>query len=182
MTPADFVPLVLDPGLAFLDRVGGISSDNRARLLVLSSACQESGLEARRQVEGTARGWWQFERAGAVRGVLNHPQSAQAAAKVCAELCIPTDEATVYEALAWSDTLSVAFARLLLWTDPMELPELGAIDDAYSGYIRCWRPGKPSRERWTSSYQDASGVICPPVAPTSSIKERLHRLVRLVRS
>jgi hypothetical protein len=167
MTPRDFIATILDPGLAFLDRVGGVGSDDRARLLLAAIAIEESGLAARLQAPGPARGWWQMERAGGVRGVLNHPRSAIAAAKICSELCIPADETTVYEAMAWSDLLSAAFARLLLWTDTAALPPAGSTDAAYAVYLRCWRPGKPSPKRWAGSYQQAMaavGDLAPPQA------------------
>jgi hypothetical protein len=159
MTPADFVTTVLDPGLLLLNRVGGIWSDDRARVLLVAIAGQESGIASRRQQPGPARGWFQFEKGGAVSGVLQHPLTAGAAARVCAELDIPADIPTVYEAIAWSDELSVAFARLLLWIDPAELPAVGVQDIAYKIYIRCWRPGAPRPASWPARYADAVAAV-----------------------
>jgi hypothetical protein len=39
------------------------------------------------------------------------------------ELLVPFEPATVFEAMAWHDVLAAAMARLLLWTDPAELPD-----------------------------------------------------------
>lgn len=159
MTIDNFATTVLMPGLSLLDRVAGIRSGNDAAVLLLAIACQESGLTARRQVGGPARGWFQMEKAGGVRGVLNHPLSSGPASKICAELCIPTDAATVFEAVAWSDYLSVAFGRLLLWTDPANFPTVGQHDAAWNYYLRCWRPGIPRIGTWASIYSAAGSAI-----------------------
>lgn len=154
MTPETFVSLVLDPGLATL-RTVGIPSDDRARLLILAICGQESNWEHRRQIGGPARGFAQFERGGGVRGVLTHSASHAAIRRVCGLLDIPCDEATVYEAAAWNDTLAVALARLLLWTDPRPLPARGDEHGAWVYYLRLWRPGKPHPDAWPRRYQQA---------------------------
>lgn len=159
MTPDDFVVTVLDPGLLLLNRVGGIWSDDRARVLLVAIAGQESGITERRQNLGPARGWFQFEKLGAVSGVLQHQLTAFPAAKVCSELCIPADPATVYEAIAWSDYLSVAFARLLLWIDPAELPDVGQQDACWSYYVRLWKPGRPRQATWADRYSAAIEAV-----------------------
>jgi hypothetical protein len=171
MTPSDFAMTVLDPGLLLLNRVGGIWSDDRARVELVGIAGQESGITSRRQTQGTARGWFQFEKLGAVSGVLQHPLTAGPAAKVCKELSIPADPATVYEAIAWNDYLSVAFARLLLWIDPAELPAIGQQDAAWSYYLRGWRPGRPRPSEWPNNYAAAIAAIrANPVAvPTTGV-------------
>jgi hypothetical protein len=168
MTPDDFVATVLDPGLLLLNRVGGIWSDDRARVLLVAIAGQESGITERRQNLGPARGWFQFEKLGAVSGVLQHQLTASPAAKVCSELCIPADPATVYEAIAWSDHLSVAFARLLVWIDPAALPDVGQQDIAYGYYTRCWRPGRPRPSTWPDRYSAAMEAVKANPRPTST--------------
>ncbi len=150
---------VLSPGLELLQRIGGIWSDEKALVLLTAIAGQESGLSSRLQVGGPARGWFQMEQGGGVRGVLQHPLSREAAAKVCQELCVPTDEATVYEAMAWSDNLSATFARLLVWTDPADLPEVGQQNDAWDYYQRLWRPGRPRIATWADRYSDAVSAV-----------------------
>lgn len=150
--------MILDPGLALLLRATGLASDDRARVLLLAIAGQESGWEARRQTPGPARGFWQFEQSGGVRGVLKHPASAPRIAKVCAVLSIPTDEATVYEAIAWSDHIAGAMARLLLWTDPAPLP-IADSDAGWRYYDANWRPGHPRPDDWAGNYQAALAAI-----------------------
>lgn len=159
MTPDDYVVTVLDPGLTLLHKVGGIWSDDRARVLLVAIAGQESGITSRRQLPGPARGWFQFEKGGGVSGVLQHPLTAGPAAKICAELDIPADATTVYEAIAWSDELSVAFARLLIWTDPAELPSVGSRDACWNYYVRLWRPGLPRPATWPDRYSVAVAAI-----------------------
>jgi hypothetical protein len=159
MTPDDFVVTVLDPGLSLLKRVSGIWSDDRARVLLVAIAGQESGMKSRRQSPGPARGWFQFEEAGGVAGVLKNPLTSAPAQNICAQLDIPPDVATVYEAIAWSDALSVAFARLLVWSDPAELPVVGERDRAWQYYIRNWRPGRARPESWSDRYAVAVETI-----------------------
>lgn len=124
-------------------------------MLLFAIAGQESNWEHRIQSgNGPAHGFWQFERLGGVRGVLTHRASYALADKVCASVGIePTSEQ------AWSimatppgDNLSVAFARLLLWTDPHPLPAVGDEEASYAYYIHNWRPGRPSRSRWAGVY------------------------------
>lgn len=159
MTPTAFRDVVLEPGLSFLASVTGMPSDDRERVLLLAIAGQESGLASRRQIGGPARSFWQFERGGGVRGVLNHPASAHRIVQLCAALEIPADEATVYEALAWSDHLAVAMARLLLWTDAAPLPAVGDEAAGWSYYARNWRPGKPRPDAWAARYQAAVAAV-----------------------
>src|SRR5690606_35531315 len=45
---------------------------DRATVMLLAIGLQESRFEHRRQIKGPARGFWQFERGGGVRGVMTH--------------------------------------------------------------------------------------------------------------
>lgn len=159
MTPASFLETILNPGLLVLQHVTGMPPTDQARVLMLAIAGQESGWESRRQVGGPARGFWQFERGGGVRGVLTHPASGPRIKAVCDTLRVPADEATVFEAIAWHDHLAVAMARLLLWTDPAPLPVVGALASGWECYVRNWRPGKPHRDAWTERYDAAMAAI-----------------------
>ena len=49
----------------------------QARAMLKAIALQESRFEHRKQIGGPARGFWQFEQGGGVRGVLNHPYSRE---------------------------------------------------------------------------------------------------------
>ncbi|TLX54850.1 hypothetical protein DN824_20420 [Stutzerimonas nosocomialis] len=129
---------------------------------MLAIGLQESRFEHRRQIGGPARGWWQFERGGGVRGVLQHTSSRDHAIAVCKARGVQPTDAEVYAALEHDDVLAAAFARLLLWTDPKPLPAVGQVGPAWDLYLRVWRPGKPHRHTWDVLYGRAmESVRCP---------------------
>lgn len=130
-----------------------------AEALLLAIGLQESRLTHRRQIGGPARGLWQFERGGGVRGVLLHPASREHAVTVCRARGVEPTERAVYAQLEHDDVLAAAFARLLLWTDPLPLPALGHVDAAWNLYIRTWRPGKPHLHTWPRQYQQALDAV-----------------------
>lgn len=151
----------LTPALALLPA----KLDSKAsRLMVLAIGLQESGLTARAQRvagggKGPARGLAQFE-LGGVRGVLNHSASKELAAQVLGARRIPAASASVVWAeLETDDVLALAFARLLLLTDPKPLPALGDEEGAWAYYLRTWRPGQPHRNRWTPNYAAALAFV-----------------------
>lgn len=130
-----------------------------AEVMLLAIGLQESRLTHRRQIGGPARGLFQFERGGGVRGVLLHPASRGHALAVCAARGVEPVESAVYARLEHDDVLSAAFARLLLWTDPLPLPALGQADAAWNLYIRTWRPGKPHPKTWARLYAQALAEV-----------------------
>ena len=129
-----------------------------AEVMLLAIGLQESGLVHRRQIGGPARGLLQFE-TGGVRGVLQHEASRKHALRVCAARGVEPTTAAVYAHLEHDDVLAMAIGRLLLWTDPKPLPELGKADAAWQLYLRTWRPGKPHRNRWDACYAAALSEI-----------------------
>lgn len=158
---------IVVPGLALLP---SHMDDVRARLLLLAITLQEDPEQRRRQwPTGPARGLWQFERGGAVRGVLNHGATAKLARAVCAERGIEPTPAAVWPALQHDDLLAAAFARLNLWWDPAPLPAPGYCAAAWNLYLRTWRPGAWSRgsteqrqglrAKWDRGYARALGVL-----------------------
>ncbi|PZP58290.1 hypothetical protein [Pseudoxanthomonas winnipegensis] len=124
---------------------------------------------ARPEVRGPARGLFQFERGGGVRGVLRHAQTAAAAAALCLTRGVAADERAVYEALAGDDVLAAGFARLLLWSDPAPLPAVGDVNGAWQLYLRTWRPGAYTngtaaqkvrlRDKWAGYYATAREAL-----------------------
>lgn len=130
-----------------------------ANAMLLAIGLQESRLTHRRQIGGPARGLWQFEQGGGVRGVLNHAASAKLAERVCLARKVDTTPSAVYAELEHDDVLAAAFARLLLWTDPKPLPALGDVDASWALYERTWRPGKPHRKTWDALYAQALEVL-----------------------
>lgn len=131
----------------------------QARILMLAIGLQESRFQHRRQIGGPARGFWQFERNGGVRGVLTHPTSRENAFRICAARQVAPVAATVHAALEADDILAAAFARLLLWTDPLRLPAAGDADGAWALYLRTWRPGKPHPQTWPALYARALSAM-----------------------
>lgn len=129
----------------------------QARIMLLAIGLQESGLTQRVQMgDGPARGLWQFERGG-VRGVLEHPSTINLAAWACrARKVAPTAQA-VWGALESDDVLAAAFARLLLWCDPMRLPD--NVQGGWGLYLRTWRPGKPHPDRWSQCWARADDWV-----------------------
>lgn len=127
-----------------------------AEIMLLAITQQEDPDQRRRQwPAGPARGLWQFEQGGGVRGVLNHKSSRAHALSVCAARSVVPEPPAVWAALEDDDVLAAAFARLLLWTDPKPLP--GANDPAggWALYERTWRPGKPHPQRWAERFAAA---------------------------
>jgi len=157
MTPAQCLQHVVVPALALL---GAARYDSpEARVLLLAIAGKESGLAHRRQVKGPARGLWQFEQGGGVRGVLNHPSTRAAAAALCNARGVTATPAAVYAQLEQDDILAAGFARLLLYTLPKRLPAIGNVSVAWAQYLDAWRPGKPHINRWPACYRAAVEAV-----------------------
>lgn len=153
---ADVTRTAIKPALALLPPR---MDSNRARCMLLAIGLQESRLTYRRQIGGPARGLWQFERDGGVVGVLSHPASAGHAANICEARGIRAHASAVYPALEHDDVLAAAFARLLLWTDPKALPQIGDEEGAWQTYIWNWRPGRPHRHTWGNLYAQAVAAV-----------------------
>ena len=130
-----------------------------ADVLLLAIGLQESRFEHRQQIGGPARSFWQFERGGGVAGVLRHEATAKHAHAVCVLRGIPPTAESVYARMLDDDLLGCAFARLLLYSDPRELPPAGAVEDSWDTYIRNWRPGKPHRKTWDALYLRAMSAL-----------------------
>lgn len=153
MTPDNAIHISIGPALGLL---GARFDSVPAERMLVAIALQESRFLHRAQIGGPARGYWQFERGG-TRGVLTHPASKDAAAKLCAALDYQADVDVVYSALANNDVLAAAFARLLLFTDPKPLPSNQA--DGWAYYVRNWRPGKPHADSWADCWQRAVATV-----------------------
>lgn len=150
---------MIDAGLALLPARMDTSA---ARVVLVAIALQESRMKHRRQLVGSppkplgpAAGLWQFEKGGGIKGVLTHPASAAQAREVCKARGVGPAVDAVWSALQYDDVLACALARLLLWTDPHRLPEIGDADGAWALYLRVWRPGKPHPETWGNLYAQA---------------------------
>lgn len=155
MTPFTFVTVGIDPGFSLLP---ARMDSPRARAMVLAICLQESSLQHRRQIGGPARGYAQFERGGGVLGVLTHRLTRPHAEDVCWKLDIPPTADAVYTALEFCDPLAVAFARLLLWSDPAKLPDRHSYEEGWRMYLRTWRPGKPHPKTWAGCFGVAHDI------------------------
>lgn len=124
-----------------------------ARINQAAIGYQESdGYLTRRQYgNGPARGYWQFEEGGGVRGVMEHKSTAELARSVCHARGVPFVRRAVWESLETDDVLAAAFCRLLMWTDSGKLPTNEA--DGWAMYARTWRPGKPHPDKWPASWK-----------------------------
>ena len=143
-----------------------------ARVMLYAIGLQESRFTHRAQVidgggKGPARGYWQFERAGGVRGVLRHPASKFWMHSVCNARNVPAQETSVWLAMETDDVLAAAAARLLLFTDPSKLPAIGEQSEALRYYLRNWRPGKRHPRTWPECYETALKAVGEPTNFTS---------------
>jgi len=146
---------VITPGLALLPEK---MNTPEAVAMLLSIGQQESRFEHRKQINGPARGFYQFEKGGGVRGVLRHPATRHTIQSVISRLGINADEC--YDCLATDDALATVFARLLLYTHPKPLPSLESDpEESWRYYLQTWRPGKPHRETWDQFRIDAVNAI-----------------------
>lgn len=133
-----------------------VNDSSKARVMILAIGLQESLFKYRRQMGmGPAMGFWQFERGGGVKGVLNHRVSRDKALALCAARGVTPDNMSVWLALENDDVLAAGFARLLLLTDPKPLPEIGMVQTAWNMYQNNWRPGKPHPINWAGNYAEA---------------------------
>ena len=129
-----------------------------ARAMLLAIGLQESRFEHRRQIGGPARGYYQFERGGGVRGVLNHSATRPIIEQVLTAMTYGTADEISYNAIEHNDILATIYARLLLWTHPRPLPVRAVPEQGWFYYTATWRPGKPHRATWDDFYETAWGM------------------------
>ncbi|MDG9928549.1 MULTISPECIES: hypothetical protein [unclassified Pseudomonas] len=118
-----------------------------AELHLVAFTLQEDPQQRRRQwPTGPARGLWQFELGseqtrGGVWGIYMHPASREHLRAVAAARGVPFEPEAIYKRLQHDDVLAACCARLLMFTDPHQLPERGDVEGAWQLYLRTWRPG-----------------------------------------
>lgn len=95
--------------------------------------------------KGPARGWWQFEEGGGVKGVMRHPSTERLAREIIEKRWPNSDQHKVWAVLEDDHLIAAALARLLLWTDAGKLPAVGDCSGAFDLYLRVWRPGAYAR-------------------------------------
>ncbi len=157
MTLDEITRTAIDPALALLP---GHMDSPQARVMLLAIGLQESRFEHRRQMgNGPAKGFWQFEKGGGVKGCMTHHASKDHLAALCRARSVAFDASAIWNALETDDVLAAGLARLLLWTDPHKLPSLGDVDGAWEAYLRCWRPGKPHVRTWAELHRQAVEAV-----------------------
>ena len=164
MTPKLFAETAVMPALRILSGFmpPSVNTPVAARFIT-AIAIQESRLKARRQMaDGPARSFLQFESVG-VDDALSHPRSRREASKLCEILCYrltadePKNIALIMAAIEHNDVLAAGFARLNLWNSNHVMP--ATEDDGWRIYLDQWRPGKPDRQRWVTSWADGQSVV-----------------------
>lgn len=161
MKPDEVLTRIVGPALAMLPM--GMDTP-KARVMLLAIGLQESKFEHRAQVlngggKGPARGFWQFERGGGVKGVMNHHATTGHAHRLCAERDVAWDAVAIWAKLETDDLLACGFARLLLYSDPKPLPDMDDASGAWNLYERTWRPGKPHPLTWPGHHKTARQAV-----------------------
>lgn len=158
MNPSLFVNSALLPALSLLPEK---MNSEAARIQIMAIGFQESRMLYRKQIGGPARGYFQFEKNGGVKGVLTHHSTKDHIKNVLGMLDYDRDSTAeeCYYYIEHNDILAVVFARLLLWSDPNPL----VIEEhaAWNLYLRTWRPGKPHIQTWGQSWNNALSVVSP---------------------
>lgn len=156
MTPESLLHNAINPALRLLPQA---MTSGPAKVQMIAIALQESRIQHRRQIGGPARGYWQFEQGGGVRGVLTHQATKHHIRTALATLDYEpeADSADCYAVIEHNDILAACFARLLLWTLPGPMPTTAQAGWDY--YIEAWRPGKPHPETWPALYKQAIAVV-----------------------
>ena len=134
-------------------------STPEAIAMLLAIGLQESKFEYRKQVGGPAKGFWQFEMGGGVRGVLTHGTTGPLVLPVLKLLGYSQDSRACYDAIQHNDVLAAVFARLLLWATPGRLPTMKETEKAWLYYLDGWRPGKPHPQTWEKNFNLAWDLV-----------------------
>lgn len=144
----------------------GMMHSPEAEAMLLAIGFQESGFRHRAQIPVPhARGFWQFEKAGGIIGVITHPSTRRHLANACEDLRYRIPDISLddrlYEAIEHNDVLACVFARLNLWWLPGRLPRRDEAELAWQQYLEAWRPGKPHREVWADNFSTAWAMVQP---------------------
>ena len=153
---AAIIEYAINPAMALLPPK--MTSD-KATVMLLAIGLQESRLTHRKQIGGPAKSFLQFESGGGVKGVMTHSASSAPAQALCQSLAVPFDRSAIFQSMEFNDILAFGLGRLLLYTDPKALPEIGDTQAAWDLYQRVWRPGKPHRQTWDELYEIARKVV-----------------------
>ena len=146
---------IIEPGLALLPPA--LVSDEAA-VLLLATGLQESRFVYRRELGGQGLGFWRLS-GSMMTQVLQHPQTARLAQRLCEAAGIECRARTLHAALEFNDGLAAAFARLLLLSAGQGLPPCGRPEQAWLLYLRLWQPQHPSHLSWAPLYRHACHAV-----------------------
>jgi hypothetical protein len=134
------------------------TASSEASAMLVAIGWQESRFVHRRQVNGPARGYWQFE-LGGIHGVLSHPSTRVTVREVMGQMGYPKTATPLlcHDAIQHNDVMAGCFARLLLWTLPQALPTRDQPEVGLAQYLAAWRPGKPHPETWAQAWAHGWG-------------------------
>lgn len=159
-TAKDFLTYVIEPTLGWMTNKFPHPAPYytpEAAMGLLAIALQETALDYRAQLgDGPARSFYQFEQGNEANGLIGLLLSEKAhptAYEMTTMLGYKWNFDYLYKAIEFADDLATVYARLLLHTDPRQLK----VDEEWMWqiYYDCWRPGKPSRDRWKTSWRTA---------------------------
>ena len=150
MRPQDALDCLVRPGLRLM---GEPFDTPAAAFVLLVIGLYESGFRRRYQLDGPARGFWQFEPVAVVEAVRHEPVR-----RTLRGLVLPDEPARLWAVLPALDLGAVVLARGLLWSHPEPLPSMDAsTQDLHRYYCEAWRPGKAPYGRFVGSV--ASAII-----------------------
>lgn len=119
--------------------------ERRYQLVKRTEATAPDNFVGPKTAKGPARGLWQFEQGGGIKGVLHHNSTGKYIDDICDRFGVTNSSVSCWQAVEENDVLAACFARLLLWSDPGKLPGINDADGAFSLYLRTWRPGAYTR-------------------------------------
>lgn len=152
ITFKDLLASAIRPALKIID----LKESPESLVMIFAIGLQESAFALRRQMNnGPAASFWQFEKGGGVRGVLQHSASKDKAIVLCAARGVLPDSQSVWQVMLTDDVMGAGMARLLLLTDPKPIPKISDTQGAWNYYERNWRPGKPHPAKWPAYHNQA---------------------------
>lgn len=141
----DFLPQRMDTASARLQMLviqkQEDPEERRYQVVKRTAGTLPENIVGERTAKGPARGLWQFEAGGGVKGVLTHKSTAEYIRGICDHFDVIPDTAHCWSAIEDNDVLAACFARLLLWSDFGALPKVGDVEGAFDMYLKNWRPG-----------------------------------------
>jgi|SRR6188768_3378542 len=133
----------------------------KARVELLAIGLQESRFMYRRQINGPAKGFWQFEggRFSATAEVFSNSKTMAFCERLCAIRKVGFSVPAIHAAIENDDVLAAGMARLRLWCNPNPLPSVDDTNGAWFYYVDTWHPGKPHRDTWDGFHTAARAAV-----------------------